>query len=168
MEPKVEMTEVELFIAAHRVASVLFEYVDRHFVAGSKCPSILDCRRQEANPFYHQTASGLFLEISYGVPCSLWTPWGEWSFGGDASGLFEEVVERLRERLGLKLHRPQRNCDEGTIGPIYAVTRVDDKELPPATEMDCGKYRSYEECKRAWRRHTEQTERPRRLVRLGR
>lgn len=155
-----DLMDCELFKAAHRVADIVFEYVDRGFTSGSNRPSMEDCRRAEANPYYNQTASGLFLEICYGTPGSLWTPWGKWAFVGSGSGTgnqFNEVVEKLQERFGLTVYRPRRyDPSYGEIGPIYALTRVDDQPLPPAAELDYGQYRSYQKVKKAWRQLTKQ------------
>lgn len=59
---------------ARKIADIVFEY----FATGAShaSPYLEDRRRETPNSFYNQTAQGFFLELYYGLPSKLWTPWG--------------------------------------------------------------------------------------------
>ncbi len=114
-----------------------------------------------ANPYHHQTASGLYLEFYYGYPSKLWTPWGEWSFGGShstpAGVIAEQVCAAFMERLTLDLYKAGHQSEWGYFGPYYAVQRIEGEqiEVPGAVlangPSDGGM--SYERAKAEWARH---------------
>lgn len=104
------------------------------------------------NPYYNQTSTGLFLQLSYGLPSLLWTPWGgqlirgsAWTFGTSA----DDIVAAMLPRLGAELYREGLEIF-GDIGAIYSLSKVDDLQLPAAVMRDPGDYVGYDEIKRAW------------------
>lgn len=144
------LMDFELFKLVHRVAEIVYECIGQAFTS-DRCP-MNDRRKDGANPYYNQTASGIFLEMYYGLPSSLWTPWGKWSIGGGGSGgrEWEKVMELLHDRLGITVYKPVRNETIGTIGPVYFVTKLDDQVLPPPVELARGNYQSYDDVNKAW------------------
>jgi hypothetical protein len=111
----------------------------------------MERRNESPNDFYDQTTSGLFLELYYGMPSILWTPWGKYNLGGSGSGRWEIVVSKLVERLGGTLHRAQRyEPSWGEIGEVYALSKIDDLALPLALVRPRDEYMPYEEAKRSW------------------
>jgi hypothetical protein len=135
----------------HRIGEIVFEYCTSD--PGKNLDSLWmeDRRNQGPNPFYNQTKQGIFLEMYYGLPSSLWTPWGKWSIGGSGCGNFNEVNEKIFERLGAQLHIRQQDTNMGTYGPVYRLTKVDDIELPVAEVEHHSKFAEYEEVKIAWK-----------------
>ncbi len=108
-------------------------------------------RKNRPNPFYNQTAEGLVLELYYGLPNTLWTPWGKYRIGGSGSGNWEPTVESALPRLGAICLRGERySSSEGVIGPYYTLSRVDDFDLPEAALKSHGDYTGYEETNKRW------------------
>lgn len=144
------LMDYELFKSVHRVAEIVYECIDKVF-ASERRP-MEDRRKEKPNPYYNQTASGIFMERYYGLPSSLWTPWGKWNIGGSGTGSqkWDEVMELLHDRLGITVYKPVRNESIGTIGPVYFVTKVDDQVLPPPVELARGNYQSYDDVNKAW------------------
>lgn len=90
-EPKLEdlgpedsLENLERFQQARRIADIIFEYVGTDYRHAKNGVSMGDGRDESANPYYNQTHRGFFLEAHYGLPSSLWTPWGEYHFGNAA------------------------------------------------------------------------------------
>lgn len=150
-----DLYDFDLYQAARRVADVIFEYIDPRFDPKSDKPWKDDRRREEVNPYHHQTANGLFLEFYYGSPSSLRTPWGEWHFSGSGSGSWEKITPELLKRFGATLHEPERTSQMGVFGPVYALHKVDEVTLPEPTELDPLAYASYDEAKEAWEELTK-------------
>ncbi len=99
-----------------------------------------------------------FLELSYGIPHSVWTAWGEYRFGGDASAsshAAEQLLEAVLAQLGATVHRPfKRDNLVGEYGPVYGIHRVDDLELPEPVEAQPDEYFPQEDAKKIWREFT--------------
>lgn len=162
-EPKVEdlgpedsIDDLTRYTQARRVADVVFEFVSRN--AGDLGDGIWveDRREEEVNPFYHQTHRGFFLEQYYSNPSKLWTPWGEYGFAGSGSSWDDISRKKLLERLGATIYRPQQNTNYGVVGPIYALHKIDDIELPEPVARPRSAYKEYDEIKNIWRKLTSQ------------
>jgi hypothetical protein len=92
-----------------------------------------DWREESVNSYYNHTESGIFLEMYYGTPSILWTPWGKWTFIGSSGGCFTEAVMVLLEKLGARVFSPLRVTDMGEYGPVYSLTQDSEgKPLPAA------------------------------------
>lgn len=108
-------------------------------------------KNEAPNPYYCQTASGLFLELYYGMPSTLWTPWGKHNLWGSGSGHWDEVAELMVARLGGTLHRPARyEPNYGEIGAVYALSKVDSIPLPVAVVQPRTQFMSYEDSNLDW------------------
>jgi len=153
---KGEMSDFDLYVAARRVADIVFEYAS---------PDVedemwLEDRREEAgvSPSSSQTASGLFLELYYGQPSMIWTPWGCWGFGGSSGGWWKEALPKLLERLGATLHTPEAVTHRGHYGPVYAIHKVDDMALPEPVERPKDEFIPRKEAGAIWKTLTERYE----------
>lgn len=88
-----------------------------------------------ANPYHDRTDSGLCLEIYYGLPSKLWTPWGGWKFSGTTSCRFGDMAAMLDgflSRLTVRTQIEFRQGKGGDYGPVYTVLAVEDD---PVEEM---------------------------------
>jgi len=104
---------------------------------------------------WSRTQQGFLLEICYGQPSMLWTPWGQWSFGGAGCGDWKPTFPKVVKRLGLTRWRPMEETDGVTRGPWYGVHKVDDLELaePKLPEFTLV-YPQASEIRAAWARFT--------------
>ena len=89
-----------------------------------------DRRKDNINPVYNQTVSGLYLCYYYGLPHRLYTPWGIKDIGGGGSGDWGSVFSKLNEFLGLVEKHPEEDTSSGVIGPLYGITKVGAMVLP--------------------------------------
>ena len=141
------MDKVSLFIAIRQIADYICDLVE-----ATPGVTLGDRRMSDtANPYYHQSETGLFLEMYYGTPSSIWTPWGKWGFGGGGSGDHDVVLPQLIEHLGLEVYTAEYNNSQGTYGPVYKITKFGDLILPEATVRDKDQYMSYEDSKEEWK-----------------
>ena len=144
------------YTLTRKVADIIFGYTIPHANDPNRNKPRMDNRRREkANPFYNQTADGLYLELYYGMPSSLWTPWGKWNFGGCDDGAWKNILPSLLERFGSTLHQPLRTSKMGQFGPVYALHKVDDMPLPDPIELDNAAYASYKDSIAAWEELTK-------------
>jgi hypothetical protein len=119
----------------------------------------LERRTDPPNPYYNQTAAGLYLELYYGMPNRLWTPWGQHHLGGSGSGRWDDVAAMLVKRLGGALYRERKyEPSIGAIGEVYALCEVDGSPLPVASLRPREAFVDYHDCKRSWNDH---------VIRLG-
>lgn len=147
------ISDSRLFLAARQIADMIFT-LSKEYKATGKCDIDLfeDRRNESSNPFYNQTMQGLFLEFSYGLPSSIYTPWGKWRFRGsaclcgDTTAFNEDVIERL----GATQFQAHENNSMGSFGPVYEIHRIEDYELPPPSMKSRGEYTSYEKCCELW------------------
>lgn len=153
VEPKEPIEDYEIYVAVRRVADIVFEYASPD--VGTKGIWLEDRRNESVNPYYDQTESGLFLEFYYGQPSKVWTPWGYYGFSGSGSGWWNEETPKILERLGAILFSPEQNTKAGTIGPVYALHRVDGVQLPEPKLRERQNYLEYEVAKRAWENMTK-------------
>jgi len=138
------LRDFDLFVAARKIADLVHSYPNDQLW-------MLDRRNAAPNPYYKQTESGLFLEMYYGLPSRLWTPWGEWHFGGSGSGDWDPVHPVILARLGATEYQPEM----GYIGPVYAIHRVDgDITLPDPIVRPHEQYMSYKDALAAWEQMT--------------
>ncbi|HEX8974828.1 MAG TPA: hypothetical protein VF817_05115 [Patescibacteria group bacterium] len=148
-----QVSSFQLYMAARAIADLVYEYASPEV---SRADGIwLDDRRNEGvNPYYSQTSSGLFLELYYGQPGSIHTPWGKWGCWGSGSGSWEKKMPELLERLGATVHKELLRNSQGEFGPIYALHRVGDLVLPDPVVRARGEELSYETAKAEWERLT--------------
>lgn len=159
-----DLCDAALYALTRKVADIIFEHaISEYAILRFGDPNRLDKpymedrRKEGANPFYNQTADGLYLELYYGMPSSLWTPWGKWRFGGSGSGsCWENILPSVLKRFGATLHQPLRTNTMGVFGPVYALHKVDDTPLPDPVELDNAAYASYEDSRVAWEELTKQ------------
>jgi hypothetical protein len=107
-------------------------------------------RGESVNPFYSQTASGLCLEMYYGLPNKVWTPWGAWGFGGSGSGDFASITKRLLAECDAEMVQERTTNFMGVYGPVYCLKRVGDIALPAAVARPRTDFISYEDAKAQW------------------
>jgi hypothetical protein len=143
-----QLTAIEIFMAARAIANMAYEYASPSVGA----ESWLDDRRdEEVNPYYSQTEQGIFLEIYYGRPGKIWTPWGQWTCWGSSSGDWTKALPQMLERLGATVVQDRQIIKGyGEVGPVYAIHRVDELELPEP-KVRTSKPLPYNESKRLWR-----------------
>ncbi len=151
-----QLLNYDLYLAIKRVGAIFFEEVAR-----------LDDKNlhvtfsdEKVNPFYGQTEQGLFLEYSHGHPRKVWTPWGYWQFAWRVSysgDPWSTILPRILERLGATLFMPERygQYEYGKVGPIYAIHRVDEIELPEPKVREDQNYLAFEAVNAAWNNMTE-------------
>ena len=155
-----DLSDMELYIAVRKIADMIFEYVGpRHRI------DMEDRRQQGCNPYYNQTSNGFFLEMYYSLPNKLWTPWGEYGFGGSGGGLWEKVLPEILERLGTNVDKPHKAVEQtkmGVFGPVYAIRRIDNVILPEPVELKESSYDSYKDTNKAWETLTKQHKRNKR------
>lgn len=153
----VELTDLELYMAARRIADMLYEY---NVSPDVHCPTDYywkeDRRKETANPYYNQTKRGLFLELYYGSLGYIWTPWGKWGCWGGGSGDWDTIIPKMLERLGSEVYRPLRYSEMGEYGPIYTITKVDALKLPHPFERPRNEYLSYKDALDKWEELTQQ------------
>ena len=133
-----------VFQAARNIADMIFEYANDDKIR------LEDRRKESANPFYSQTRSGLYLEMYYGKPSTLWTPWGKWGFGGSGSGSWATIMPEILRRLGATVHIKKTNTENGTFGPVYAIHSFDGMVLPEPETCPRTEYFTYEVSKAEW------------------
>ena len=138
------LMDYKLYCAARRVANLICDAASRHKLW------FADQRSQGSNPFYNQTANGLFLEFYYGGPSSLWTPWGKYSFRGSSSGNWDKMWEELSGLLGAALYKPEQNTEMGCFGPVFALHKLEGGVLPEPIELAKTHFDPYEKVKNAW------------------
>lgn len=162
-EPKLEdlgpadsLTDFTRYSQARKIADIVFEYASDDVNRSLDKIWMQDGRNQGTNPYYMQTHRGFFLEAYYGQLSKLWTPWGKYGFGGSGSGSWEEVTPVILDRLGAVEKVPERNTEQGTIGPIYTVHKVDKIVLPDPVERPRSLYVPYEDVDKAWKSLTQQ------------
>lgn len=159
-EPKVEdlgpedsLDDLQRYSQARKIADIIFEYASSPRT-GAKI-WMEDWRDQGANPYYNQTHRGFFLEQYYNTPGKLWTPWGEYDFGGSSSGWDDKTRQKVLDRLGATEYLPVRHEEYGEVGPIYAIHKIDDVELPDPVSRPRSSFKSYEDAKKAWEKLTK-------------
>lgn len=140
-----------LFAAARKIADIVFEYASPDVHRSLEDIWLEDRRQEGVNPFYSQTTSGLFLELYYGQPAEVWTPWGKYGFGGSGSGSWREAMPKLLERLGATVHIEEYNDQMGTHGPVYAIHSVDGQPLPEPVAARHDDFMEYEVARDEWK-----------------
>lgn len=124
MEEKGGANDYAVYEAMREAADVVLAF--------AKSAGILidDKRAESVNPFYFPTRKGLFLQCYRSMPIALWTPWGEWGFGGDFYGcgtprerarLLEKVLSAITTTLYIE---ETETLETGLFGPVYAVHEV--------------------------------------------
>ena len=152
-----DIRDATFYELTRKVADTIFELIEMETGDPDGYKSSMDDTRKEpANPYYNQTADGLFLEFYYGMPSSLWTPWGEWGFGGSGSGYWDSILPLILEQFGATLHQPLRTSSMGQFGPVYALHKVGDVSLSDPVELDNAAYTTYDDSRLAWEELTLQ------------
>ena len=147
-----ESSNYDLYVATRKVGDIVHE-VGRKISSRRDKLWMEDRRSQDANPYYNQTESGIFLDFSYGLPHSVWTPWGECSFRGSAStsgDLERRLTDGVMKRLEVTEFRPEINNEQGSFGPTYAIHKVDGVQLPDPVIRPRNAYLGYDEADKAW------------------
>ena len=143
--------DYDLFVAAHRIADMAYEYARAEAGGGDpNTPYLGDNRNSNANPFYGQSETGLFFVLYYGQPGHILTPWGNYNCWSGGSGSWEGRMDKFLARLGATLHEAKKVSQMGEFGPVYAIHGVDGALLPEPTMRPREEYLSYEESKVAW------------------
>ena len=151
------LCDAKFYQLTREVANIIFTLTESETSDPNGYRLNMEDRRNEwANPFYSQTADGLFLELYYGMPSSLWTPWGKWGFGGSGGGCWDTILPLILERFDATLHQPLRRSSMGEFGPVYALHKVGDTPLPNPIELDNAAYASYKDSRAAWEELTLQ------------
>jgi hypothetical protein len=146
-------TDIRTFKAIKKIGDIIFEYCTSSIDRPLNEIWMEDRRKESVNPYYDQVEQGLFLEMYYGMPSSLHTPWGKKAIGESGShtgGMgWERYMPEIEGRLGLTLFKPLITNIMGEFGPVYAIHKVDDEELPEPIHNKKERL-SYEEAKKAW------------------
>lgn len=132
---KLGLASISLYQNARSVANLVFEHVGSP--AGIDAQLWLeDCRElpHRLNPHYGQTENGLFLELLDDKPVRILMPPGRWEFAGNGGGDWGEVLPLLLRKLAAKQHRPAVQTRLGKVGPVYALHRVGQLNLPIPVE----------------------------------
>jgi len=149
----VKTEDFRIFLAARKIADLSYEFAS----PSTKGNPWLDDRRDEGvNPYYNQTETGLFLEM-YSIPGKIWTPWGSWGCWGSGTGWDKKMTEAFLERLGATIYQEEKYVEGafgGVYGPVYAVHRVDDIQLPDPVARNKKEYLSYEQSDHEWKKLT--------------
>lgn len=149
--PEDSLRDYDRFSQAIQVREIMRSYTEGR----SERESSL---QDDNNPYYRQTHRGFFLEYYYGSPNMLWSPWGEFRLSGEVERFTGDRDEFLK-RLGATVHKPEVNNKMGSFGPIYAVHKIDDVDLPDPVERPRSVYKPSEEVDTAWnqlaRKHYE-------------
>jgi len=149
MAKTASLGDYKLYCAVRRIADLICD-------AGIKREAwFADNRGESSNPYYNQTASGLFLEHYYGGCGTLWTPWGKWGFLGSTSGDWDKVWEDVFGSLGATLHEALERTEMGEFGPVFGLHRLDGGPLPEPVELAMESFDSYENVCGAWSKLTE-------------
>ena len=124
MERKGDMHDYMLYAATREIADIVYAFAKN---AGIR---IDDKRAESVNPFYFPTRKGLFLQCYRSMPIALWTPWGEWGFGGDfydhgTPRDRKQFLERVLSVITATLYMEEtESIETGSFGPVYAVHEV--------------------------------------------
>ena len=143
-----------LFRQIRQIANIVYEYATPNQKKNNDIPWLQDRRNESVNPFYNQTSSGLFLELYYGQPGFLHTPWGKWNCWGSGSstgGDWEERLPLILKRLGAIEYLPEIQTQMGCFGPVYKLTSLDGITLPEAIVRNPEEYLPYEEANAIWK-----------------
>lgn len=133
------LSDLTRFTQARRIGDIVFEYVEGE--PGQGGIWMRNNRDQEPNPCLCQTLRGFFLEITLGSPNILWTPWGQYVFGGGGTRWPKEPVNEILDRLRADMYkRTSFNETTGIASPIYAVHEVDGILLPNPIERPKRQY----------------------------
>lgn len=142
--PLSDTDKASLMRQIKRLASIYDEHTTEHEASESY-------RVGGANPFYNQTANGLYLEFYYGSPSEVWTPWGKWHFAAAQSRYVD--LEGFMARLTVREEVPEMHKARGTYGPVYALLAIDGEKLPePQLLTDRQQYFEYEAVLEEWPR----------------
>lgn len=140
------------FCAAKHIADI--PYINGYYTAeagaGDPLPWLQDRRGESVNPYYSQTASGLFLEIYYGIPGKIWTPWGYWGCWGSGT-VSQSATDRFMSHLTLGLHQELKIIQMDEIGPIYKILAVESDAIPEPAVRDRSDYLDYEAAMTGWK-----------------
>lgn len=150
-----DLHDLGLYTLTRKVADIVFEYAATSYKTLGDKPFMEDRRNEEVNPYYNQTADGLYLELYYGQPLRIWTPWGQWGFGGSGGGWWDTTLPIILERLGATMYQELRRSQMGEFGPVYALYKVDEVALPKPFELDNAAYTPYDKVEAAWGELTE-------------
>lgn len=102
------------------------------------------------NPTYSQTKEGLVLEMYYGAPARIHTPYGHWRIVGGDSGGWERVFKAIKEPLGLELYIEGKKTSYGDLGPHYAITKWKEKIISWPVYKEGPESISFENFKTIW------------------
>lgn len=148
---KEKMSDFQLYLAIRRIADMAYDYATPEPASDDREKPWLNDRRDGGiNPFYSQTENGIFLELYYGIPGKIWTPWGYYDCWGSGSGCWGEKMDRFLERLGATVFREKAVSSMGEFGPIYALHRVDELILPPPEARQSSNKLSYDQARSEW------------------
>lgn len=142
----------ELYVATRRIGDIVHE-VAREISHKADTLYIEDRRRENVNPYYNQSETGLFLDFSYGVVHSVWTPWGEWVFRGNTMSDGEtqrRLTKGVMEKLETTEYRPQINNEQGSFGPTYGVLKVEGVRLPQPVIRPSNAYLTRDAAHKTW------------------
>lgn len=149
------MDKFTLFRAATGVANLVFAF-DGQKVGGEPL-WLEDLRYTKPNGEFGQTSQGLLLEVSYGKPRELLTPWGAWHFAGSSKGPWEKVLPNILGLLGVHIDFPILSELQGRR-KIFALHKFGDLELPEPIECTKENRRSPHECASEWQVFSRQKE----------
>jgi hypothetical protein len=76
-----------------------------------------------------QTKNGLILEVYYGMPSFIHTPYGRWKILGNGSGAWQPVIEALKSSLDLE--KISKVPDKNKYGQLWAIRKWNNIRLDP-------------------------------------
>ncbi|MBZ0189008.1 MAG: hypothetical protein K8F91_22375 [Candidatus Obscuribacterales bacterium] len=144
MEKTARLDDFDLYCTVRQIGDQIVEIAKKHGCW------IIDHRSEKSNPFYNQTANGLFIEHCYGRVNKLWTPWGLWRFIGSSSGNWDAVWKEVADPFGPTLHTSKQINSMDEFWSVFAIIKFGEQQLPSAVVLDQSRYDSYQDVKAAW------------------
>jgi hypothetical protein len=104
-QENIEMTDKELVDLIHKLRA----YIKDLYIHDAWAKRVEDRINEWVNPFHNQTSQWLFLEMYYGSPSYLWTPWGKlqipWTSSSEWKSIEEEFTKKVKmQELFILLH----------------------------------------------------------------
>ena len=91
---------------------------------------------ERINPFWNRTIQGVGLEMYYGLPSNLWTPFGQITIFGGGSGWWKDWLNHMGKHTTYNMHQGLIVSDMGEYGPVYEIRSIGDIQIPELQVMN--------------------------------
>lgn len=142
--------DLALLDAAYQIGKHIQSFVTEETGVYDKPWSYYSERFRDGPNPRHPTKEGLVLEMSYGQPQDIHTPFGALRILNGGRGDWEKVFDAIKEPLGLKLLRPLERRATGEFGPYWAITQWQDLKIPMPVYRTPSERIPYETVKAVW------------------